>query len=70
LVGAAILGVGWGLGGYCPGPAIVGAAGQAPDALLFVVAMIFGQFLHDWLTTKGIKTSKNNHGKGIPHHAN
>lgn len=70
LLGAAIFGVGWGLGGFCPGPAIVGAAGQAPDALLFVVAMIVGQFAHAWLTTRGSKASENTRKKGTLHHAN
>lgn len=42
LFGAAIFGLGWGLQGYCPGPAIVaGALGQWP-ALVFVPAMVLG----------------------------
>lgn len=69
LGGAAIFGLGWGLGGFCPGPAIVGAAGQAPDALVFVVAMMLGQFAHTWLITKGTKPVKNLPGKSMPHHA-
>lgn len=69
LLGAAIFGAGWGLGGFCPGPALVGAAGQAPDALLFVVAMLVGQFAYTWLTTAGTKTSKSHPEKGMPHHA-
>jgi hypothetical protein len=42
VVGAAIFGVGWGLSGYCPGPALVGLAGAAPAAVVFVVAMLAG----------------------------
>ena len=42
VVGSAIFGVGWGLSGYCPGPALVSlAAGGAPVAV-FVAAMLAG----------------------------
>lgn len=49
VAGAAIFGVGWGLAGYCPGPALVGAAGGVDSALLFVLAMIAGALLERWL---------------------
>ena len=39
--GAAIFGVGWGLSGYCPGPALV-SVGSSIETGLFVVAMIAG----------------------------
>jgi uncharacterized protein len=42
LGGAAIFGVGWGLGGYCPGPGIVAASSGALAALVFVVGMTAG----------------------------
>lgn len=42
LVGAAVFGVGWGLGGFCPGPALLSAASGNAAAILFVVAMIGG----------------------------
>lgn len=42
LGGAAIFGVGWGLAGFCPGPALVGAAAGLADALIFVPAMFAG----------------------------
>ena len=45
LVGAAIFGVGWGLGGYCPGPGLVSAASGALPAIVFVVAMTVGMKL-------------------------
>jgi uncharacterized membrane protein YedE/YeeE len=41
-VGAAIFGVGWGLGGFCPGPALVAAASGATSALVFAAAMVVG----------------------------
>jgi uncharacterized membrane protein YedE/YeeE len=42
LVGSALFGVGWGLAGYCPGPALVSAATGATSTLGFVIAMLAG----------------------------
>ncbi len=42
LSGAAIFGIGWGLGGLCPGPAIAALALGAPQILWFVAAMLVG----------------------------
>ena len=39
VAGAATFGVGWGLSGYCPGPAIVSVAALAPITLVFVASM-------------------------------
>lgn len=40
--GAAIFGLGWGLAGYCPGPAISGLASGSMEPLVFVPAMLAG----------------------------
>lgn len=49
VIGAAIFGLGWGLQGYCPGPAVVAAGlGQWP-ALLFIPAMLVGAWVSDRL---------------------
>jgi uncharacterized membrane protein YedE/YeeE len=42
LLGAGIFGVGWGMSGYCPGPALVALAWGRSEALLFVLAMCGG----------------------------
>ena len=44
LIGAAIFGVGWGLGGFCPGPAISALSFGLEKPLIFVVAMTVGMF--------------------------
>lgn len=44
--GAALFGVGWGLSGYCPGPALVALALGRREALVFVAAMAAGILLH------------------------
>lgn len=47
LVGGAILfGVGWGLVGVCPGPALANLARGAPEAITFVAAMLAGVVAH------------------------
>ena len=46
LGGAALFGLGWGLAGYCPGPAIVSGAAGGRDALLLLPAMLAGMWLH------------------------
>jgi uncharacterized membrane protein YedE/YeeE len=45
VVGAAIFGSGWGLVGYCPGPAVTALGGGVPAATLFVPAMLAGMWL-------------------------
>jgi len=45
LAGAAIFGVGWGLAGYCPGPAVVSLASGRLEVFVFVAAMLAGMIL-------------------------
>ncbi|MGX1098107.1 DUF6691 family protein [Amorphus sp. MBR-141] len=42
VAGAALFGIGWGIGGLCPGPAIVALPLLAPGTLVFVPAMLVG----------------------------
>lgn len=42
VVGAALFGVGWGLGGVCPGPGIVDAASGSGYAIVFMIGMTLG----------------------------
>jgi uncharacterized protein len=48
ITGATIFGIGWGLGGYCPGPAIASLGFGNPEALWFVPAMMIGAGLQRW----------------------
>ena len=45
LGGAAIFGVGWGISGFCPGPAIASLGALTPAALVFVSAMLVGMWV-------------------------
>ena len=42
VVGSVLFGAGWGLAGFCPGPAMVSMADGQPKALVFVLAMLVG----------------------------
>jgi uncharacterized protein len=46
LIGAAVFGIGWGLVGFCPGPAISGLVMGAWQPWLFVAAMLVGMWIH------------------------
>jgi uncharacterized membrane protein YedE/YeeE len=47
VVGGLLFGVGWGIGGLCPGPALVALGSGMPEAGVFVAAMLAGMALHD-----------------------
>jgi len=50
LAGASLFGVGWGLGGFCPGPALAALAAGEPRVWLFVAALAAGALGHDlWI---------------------
>ncbi len=46
LGGAALFGIGWGIAGYCPGPALAGLGVLSREALWFVPAMVAGALIH------------------------
>ena len=62
LGGAVLFGIGWGIAGLCPGPAIANLVSGTPEVLAFVVAMIAGMWLRDRMTAPGAgNTSASNH---------
>lgn len=46
LAGSALFGIGWGLAGYCPGPALAGLGVASAEVLWFLPAMIAGMVVH------------------------
>jgi uncharacterized membrane protein YedE/YeeE len=49
IIGAVMFGIGWGIAGFCPGPALVGLGMGLPKALIFVAAMLAGMALYELL---------------------
>ena len=49
VLGSLAFGAGWGLAGFCPGPAIVSLGAGQPKAVVFVVAMVAGMALYELL---------------------
>lgn len=58
LLGALIFGVGWGLVGYCPGPAMAALAFGATGTILFVLAMMAGLLLQDFVAGRGARIDR------------
>ncbi|MGV2129739.1 DUF6691 family protein [Agrobacterium vitis] len=47
VAGSALFGIGWGLGGFCPGPALAALPLGYGESLIFVAAMVIGMVVHD-----------------------
>lgn len=52
ILGSLVFGVGWGIAGYCPGPAITSLLAGQIAPLVFVVAMIAGMTLYETLESR------------------
>lgn len=52
VIGSALFGLGWGIGGFCPGPAVASLSIGIPQTALFVIAMLAGMSLHDRVWSK------------------
>jgi uncharacterized membrane protein YedE/YeeE len=52
LLGGVLFGIGWGIGGFCPGPALVALGSGLAQAWNFVPAMLVGMWLHDRLFSR------------------
>ena len=53
--GAALFGVGWGLGGFCPGPALTSLASGETSVMLFVASMLVGMYLYKLVENSGTR---------------
>ncbi|MCY1272013.1 hypothetical protein D3C76_956700 [compost metagenome] len=49
VLGSMVFGVGWGIAGICPGPALVGLGAGYWQSALFCLAMLGGMGIHEWL---------------------
>jgi uncharacterized protein len=57
IVGPAIFGIGWGLGGFCPGPAFTAVGTGSGQAITFAVAMLIGMIAARKLALKSISNT-------------
>jgi uncharacterized membrane protein YedE/YeeE len=53
IAGSALFGIGWGIAGYCPGPAITALSTLSMESIVFVSAMIVGGLVQRAVTRKG-----------------
>lgn len=63
LIGASLFGIGWGLAGYCPGPALANMGMLSPAMLYFVPAMLVGMWLAVQFRQSGKGGTENKRGK-------
>ena len=68
LAGSLLFGAGWGLAGFCPGPAIVSLGSGQPKAAVFVLAMLVGMALFEWSErrTQGVGTQTKTKARTLP----
>lgn len=66
IAGATLFGVGWGLVGYCPGPAVTALALLDPKPVVFVLAMAAGMWLQQRVGIRGADTGDDAAGTGPP----
>ena len=52
VLGGLLFGIGWGLAGFCPGPALVALGMGSAKAVVFVIAMLAGMALHAFFQKK------------------
>ncbi len=57
LTGSALFGIGWGLVGICPGPALVNLAGLSAPIVVFVAAMAVGMFGFELWQRRGVASA-------------
>ncbi|TWC66533.1 DUF6691 family protein [Herbaspirillum sp. SJZ099] len=50
--GSALFGIGWGVAGFCPGPALVALGMGEGKAIAFVLAMLAGMLVFEWLEAR------------------
>jgi len=53
ILGSALFGIGWGLGGFCPGPGVASLLLGLWQTWLFVAAMVAGMIVHDRFARRG-----------------
>jgi hypothetical protein len=58
VLGSLVFGVGWGLAGFCPGPALVALGAGYSKALVFVAAMVGGMFVFELIEKARVRPAE------------
>ena len=66
VAGAAIFGIGWGISGYCPGPAIASLAAPNWETWVFIPSVLLGAYLHRLTTISPEETARTRCTEGSP----
>lgn len=61
MIGSVVFGAGWGLAGFCPGPALVSLGAGQPKAAVFVLAMVVGMLVFELLERRSQRDSAGAH---------
>ncbi|MGZ3252926.1 MAG: DUF6691 family protein [Burkholderiaceae bacterium] len=61
IIGSALFGIGWGIAGFCPGPAIVSLGMGEIKAIIFVAAMLLGMAIFELLERRAIRRIVNSY---------
>ena len=59
LGGSALFGIGWGLSGYCPGPAVASLGLGSVEAVVMVISIYAGFFSQKWFYSRVLDNGKN-----------
>lgn len=54
IIGSVMFGMGWGLGGYCPGPALTAVIPAMGTTLVFTISMLVGMAFYRWTQNRSI----------------
>ena len=65
-VGAGLFGIGWGLSGFCPGPALSGSLSGNPTVLLFLSTMVAGMYSYSLYESLSVRAMKPTRSADIP----
>jgi uncharacterized membrane protein YedE/YeeE len=60
IVGSLLFGIGWGIAGFCPGPALVALGMAEAKAAVFVLAMLVGMAMFEWMEWRNKQTARRN----------
>ncbi len=58
IIGSLLFGIGWGLAGICPGPAVVLLGAGSVKGLVFLIAMLLGMAVFEWLEIRRVRAIK------------